>query len=105
MMFILSLNIRIWKICQNIKFTMEEESNEKLVFLDHHNSFQVVRVKNITSEWFDGEIAEKICTQDKLYKKCKLTRLHVDKEIYKEMCDIVQNLICKEKLTWRKKSR
>ena len=74
-------------------------------FLTTITPFKSVRVKNITSEWFDGEITDKIHTQDKLYKKCKLTRLHVDKEIYKEMCDIGQNLICKEKLTWRKKSR
>ena len=29
--------------------------------------FKTVRVKNNTSEWFDGEIAHKIYTRDKLY--------------------------------------
>ena len=38
-------------------------------------------VKNNTSQWFDGEIADRIHTHDKLYKRFKLTKLHVDKEI------------------------
>ena len=31
--------------------------------------FNTVRVKNNTGEWFDGEIADKIHTPDKLYKR------------------------------------
>ena len=46
---------------------------------------------------FDGEIAEKIHTTDKLYKKFKSTKLHVDEEIYKEVRNTVQNLIRKKK--------
>ena len=34
-------------------------------------SFKTVRIKNSASEWFDREIAEKIHTQDKLFKKFK----------------------------------
>ena len=45
--------------------------------------FKTVRIKINASEWFDGEIAEKIHTRDKLYKKFKSTKLHVDEEIYK----------------------
>ena len=44
--------------------------------------FKTVRVKNNTSKWFDGEIAEKIHRQDELYKKFKWIRLHVDKKVY-----------------------
>ena len=55
--------------------------------------FKTVRVKNNTSEWFDGEIAGKIHMCDKLYKRFKLTKLHVDEEIYKEARNVVQNLI------------
>ena len=36
--------------------------------------FKTVRVKNNTSGWFDGEIADKIHTRDKLYKRFKLTK-------------------------------
>ena len=41
-------------------------------------------VKNKTSQWFDGEIADKIQMRDRLYKRFKLTKSHVDGEIYKE---------------------
>ena len=43
--------------------------------------FRIVRVKNNTSEWFDREIADKIHTRDKLYRRFKLTKLRVDEEI------------------------
>ena len=55
--------------------------------------FKKVRVKYNTSNWFDGEIADKIHTRDKLYKRFKLTKLQVDEEIYKEARNIVQTLI------------
>ena len=44
--------------------------------------FKTFRIKNNGSEWFDGEIAEKIHTRDKLYKNFKSTKLHVYDEIY-----------------------
>ena len=59
--------------------------------------FKTVRVKNNTSEWFDGETADKIHTRDKLYSRFKLTKLRVDEEIYKEARNVVQNLIQKKK--------
>ena len=59
--------------------------------------FKTFRVKNNTSEWFNGEITDKIHTRDKLYKRFKLTKLHVDEEIYKEARNVVQNLIRRKK--------
>ena len=59
--------------------------------------FKTVRVKNNTSEWFDGEIADKIHKRDKLYKRCKLIKLNVDEEIYKEVRNVVQNFIRRTK--------
>ena len=55
--------------------------------------FKTVRVKNNKSEWSDGKITDKIHVRDKLYKRFKLTKLHVDEEIYK----VVQNLIRRKK--------
>ena len=59
--------------------------------------FKTVRVKSNTSEWFDGEIANKIHTRDKLSKRFKLTKLHVDEESYNQARNIVQNLIRRKK--------
>ena len=57
--------------------------------------FKTVRVKNNTSDWFDGEVADKIHTLKKLYKIFKLTKLHADEEIYREAGNVIQNLIRK----------
>ena len=35
-----------------------------------------------SQEWFDGEISEAIKNRDKLLKKFKRSRLHIDKELY-----------------------
>ena len=43
-----------------------------------------IRIRSNVKEWFDREIAEKIHTRGKLYKKFKSTKLHVDGEISKE---------------------
>ena len=46
--------------------------------------FKTVRVKNNTSERFDGEIADKIHKRDKLHERFQWTKLNVDEEIYKD---------------------
>ena len=56
----------------------------------------VVPVKNKRIK-FNIEISEKLIIRDKLFKKYKKTRLHVDKEIYKRARYSVQNLIAKKK--------
>lgn len=61
-----------------------------------------VKIANNSSEWFDGDIAEKIDTQDKLNKKFKLIKLrkvHVNDDTYKESWNAVQSLsdICHKK--------
>ena len=40
------------------------------------------RVKQNSQEWFDGEIADEIKNQDKLFKKFKKSKLQIDKDIY-----------------------
>ena len=37
------------------------------------------RVKQNSQEWFDGEIADEIKNRDKLFKKFKKSKLHLDK--------------------------
>ena len=41
------------------------------------------RIKQNSQELFDGEVAEKINVRDKLFKKFKKSKLHIDKEINK----------------------
>ena len=55
------------------------------------------RIKPNSQEWFDSEVAKKsVC--DKLFKKFKKSKLHIDKEIYKIARYEVQKLIsCKKK--------
>ena len=40
------------------------------------------RVKQNSQEWFDGEIGNGIKNRDKLFKKFKKSKLHIDKDIY-----------------------
>ena len=40
------------------------------------------RMKHNSQEWFDGEVSEAIKNRDKLLKKFKRLRLHIDKELY-----------------------
>ena len=54
-------------------------------------------IKRNSQEWFDREISEKLIIRDKLFKKYKKFRLHVDKEIYKRARYSVQDLIAKKK--------
>ena len=64
------------------------------------------RIKRNSQEWFDSEISEKLIIRDKLFKKYKKTRLHVDKEIYKRAQYSVQNLIAKKKrIFWKETQR
>ena len=39
------------------------------------------RIKQNSQEWFDGEAAEKISVRNKLFKKLKKSKLHIDNEI------------------------
>ena len=55
------------------------------------------RIKQNSQECFDGEVAEKISVRDKLFKKFKKSKLHIDKEIYKIARYEVQKLISYKK--------
>ena len=42
------------------------------------------RIKANTQKWFDGDVLENINTRDKLFKRIKKSRLHIDKVLYKK---------------------
>ena len=58
---------------------------------------QTARIKNISNEWFDREIAEKWSTRGKLFEKFKSSRLNIDWEIYKEARNDIQRTIKQKK--------
>ena len=41
-------------------------------------------MKGNTHKWFNGEVLEKLNLRNKLFKKFKKSRLHIDKELYKK---------------------
>ena len=55
------------------------------------------RIKRNSQELFDGEVTEKISVRGKLFKKCKKSKFHIDKEIYKIARYEVQKLISYKK--------
>ena len=66
--------------------------------------YKTIRVKNQSSEWFDGEFAEQISNRDKLFKKFKKSKLHIDELIYKEAKNTVQRLIKEKKKNFSRKN-
>ena len=51
-------------------------------FIDKVAPMKERRVKQNSQEWFDGEIANEIKNRDRLFKKSKKSKLHIDKDIY-----------------------
>ena len=63
-----------------------------------------IRAKKHTEDWFDGgEIIENILIRYKLFKKCKNSKLQVDKEIYNAATNKVQRLTIKRRECTMKK--
>ena len=55
------------------------------------------RVKGNSKEWFDSVVSERINNRDKLFKKFKKSRLHLDQENYKKAHYEVKKLIAEKK--------
>ena len=64
----------------------------QMSIIDKIDPFKVIRAKQQSEDWFDGEILESILIRDKLFKKFKNTKLYVDKQIYNVARNKVQNL-------------
>ena len=57
-------------------------------------------MKGNTQKWFDGEVLEKLNLRNKLLKKFKKSRLHIDKELYKKSKYDALKLIASKKQTF-----
>ena len=53
-----------------------------MVAIDKEAPIKERMIKHNSQERFDGEISEAIKNRDKLLKKFKKFRLHIDKELY-----------------------
>ena len=60
-------------------------------------------VKQNSQEWFDGEIADEIKNRDKLFKKFKKSKLHIDKDIYNTARYKVRKMIFDKKRSFFEK--
>ena len=62
--------------------------------------------RNRSQEWFDGEITDEIKNRDKLFKKFKKSKLHIDKDIYNAARYKVRKMIFnKKRLYFEKKKK
>ena len=68
-----------------------------MVTIDKVAPIKERRIKHNSQEWFDGEISEAIKNRDKLLKKFKKSRLHIDKELYNAARFKVHKLIFNKK--------
>ena len=66
--------------------------------------YKTIRVKNRYKEWLDGELAQQISNRNKLFKKFKKSKLHIDELIYKEAKNTVQRLIKEKKKKFSRKN-
>ena len=55
-----------------------------MAVIDKIAPYKSKRVKGNTQKWFDGKVLEKLNLRNKLFKKFKKSRLHIDKELYKK---------------------
>ena len=55
-----------------------------MTVIDKIAPYKSKREKGNTQKWFDGEVLEKLNLRNKLFKKFKKSRLHIDKELYKK---------------------
>ena len=61
------------------------------------------RVKQNSQEWFYGEIVDEIKNRDKLFKKFKKSKLHIDKDIYNAARYKVRKMIFNKKRSFFEK--
>ena len=82
-----------YELFDDIDKAYENFIQEVMEVIDNLTPSKNKPIKGTSQNWFDAEIMEKISERDKLFKKFKKSRLHVDKDNYKEVRNEVQKLI------------
>ena len=91
------INFPDYIIFSNVNIAYKDLVEKILSAVDKIAPFKVLRVKNNTQEWFNSEVAEAIDLRNKRLIHFKSTKLHVDKELYKEAKYQAQKLIKEKK--------
>ena len=55
-----------------------------MTVIDRISPYKSKRVIGNTQKWSDGEVLEKLNLRNKIFKKFKKSKLHIDKELYKK---------------------
>ena len=55
-----------------------------MTVMDKIARYKSKRGKRNNRKWFDGEVLKKLNLRNKIFKKFKKSRLHIDKELYKK---------------------
>ena len=61
--------------------------------IDKVAPYKEVKIKNNTQDWFDDEVAKAIKLREKCLMRFKLTKLHIDEDLYEEAKCNAMNLI------------
>ena len=93
---LVEINFREYKSFDNVNDAYSNFIQKLMKVIDKGAPVKNKRTKRNSQEWFDSEISEKLIIRDKLFKKYKRSRLHIDKEINKSARYSVQNLIAKK---------
>ena len=86
-----------YKMFSDVNSAYNDIMNKITQVINNLAPYKTIRVKNQSNDWFDGELAEQISNRDKLCKKFKKRKLHIDELIYKEAKNTVQRLIEEKK--------
>ena len=82
-----------YELFDDIDKAYENFSQKVLAVIDNLAPSKNKRIKGILQDWSDAQIIEEINERDKLFKKFKNSRLHVDKDNYEEARNGVQKII------------
>ena len=78
------VNFLNYKLFNDVNEAYSSSFQKIRIVVDSIVPCKTKRVKANTQKWFEGEVLENINTRDKLFKKIKKSRLHIDKELYKK---------------------
>ena len=76
-----SINFPNYQNFNDATKSYDDHIQKIMVAIDKVAPIKERRIKHNSQEWFDGEISEAIKNRDKLLKKIKRSRLHIENEL------------------------